>query len=300
MKKLKRAKLIYNPSSGEGKAGYHLETIFRMYQKYGFTVDVVRLDQHMEEQDIFPEPKDYYDHFLIAGGDGTVDTMVNEMKKRGLDVPIGILPTGTANDYAHYIGMPPSIEECLRQILTLPEQSMDVGMANDRYFVNVFSGGHFTDISQRTDKDLKNSIGILAYFLKSVEMLRDFRSVKVRITANGRVIEDDMLLLMVFNGVYVGNMRIALKARGNDGLLDVMVFKGKSLNALVPSILRLIRGDESTLKDSQILWFQTDELTVVPQEPIPSDVDGEKGPEFPVHIRCIPDAIRVLGVSGRI
>lgn len=297
---MKRAKLFYNPSSGEGKAGYHLDSIFRMYQTYGYTVDVVRLDQNMDGQDLFPEAPDYYDHFLFAGGDGTVDSLVNEMMSRNLDVPIGILPIGTANDYARYIGMPPSMEECLRQILTQPEQVMDLGMANNQYFINVFSGGHFTDISQRTDKDLKNSIGILAYFLKSVEMLRDFRSVKVRINANGEAIEDDMLIIMVFNGVFVGNMRIALKAKGNDGLLDVLVFRGKSLNALVPSVLRLIRGDESVLTDSQILWFQTDEITMVTEEPIPTDVDGEKGPEFPVHIRCIPDAIRVLGVTEKL
>ena len=295
---MKRAKLLYNPASGEGCAGYHLETIFSMYQKYGYRLDVVRLDEHVEGQDLFPEPEGYYEHILIAGGDGTVDTMVNEMRSRGMDLPVGILPIGTANDFAHYIGMPPSIEEGLRQILTLPEQQMDIGLANDRYFVNVFSGGHFTDISQRTDKDLKNSIGILAYFLKSVEMLRDFRSVKVRITANDEVIEDDMLLIMVFNGAFVGNMRIARKARANDGVLDVMVFRGKSLNAIVPAVLRLIRGDEKVFTDSQILWFQSDELTIVTDQEIPSDVDGEKGPSFPVHIQCIKGGIRVLGVAS--
>lgn len=297
---MKQVRFFYNPNSGEGKIKYQLDTIIWMYQKYGYLVDLVRLDEAVLDVDLFSEPMDHYDHFLLAGGDGTVDTLVHHMKRVGLDIPIAVLPMGTANDFAHYLGMPANVEDCLRQILTLPEQRMDLGMVNDRYFVNVFSGGHFTDISQRTDRDLKNSIGILAYFLKSIEMLRDFRSVKVRITANGKVIEDEMLILLVLNGIYVGNMKIGLRSRGNDGLLDVMVFKGRVLNEIIPAVLRLIRGDESVLDHSGILWFQTDDLLVVTAEEIPSDVDGEKGPPFPVNIRCIPQGLRVLGVAGRL
>ncbi len=295
---MKRVKFLYNPLSGDGRIKNQLDSAIRLYQKYGYTVDLVRLDETAVDIPLFAEPQDYYDHVLIAGGDGTCDVVVNEMKKEGVDIPIGILPMGTANDYANYIGMTSNVEDCIRQIVTLPPQSMDLGMANDRYFLNVFSCGHFTDISQKTRKDLKNAMGVQAYFLKSIEMIRDLRQVRVRINAREFQYDGDMFLLAVFNGVSVGNLKIAFKSRGNDGLLDFIMLKGANLTEVTPSVVKIIRGDESVLSDANVAWFQTDDLTIYTDNSVPSDVDGEKGPDFPVRIRCIRDGIRILGVKS--
>lgn len=295
---MKRVKFLYNPTSGDGRIKNQLDTVIRLYQKYGYIVDAVRLDDSSQEIDLHSEPQDYYDHILIAGGDGTCDVVVNELKRKGLDIPIGILPTGTANDYAHYIGMTGSLEDSVRQILTLPPQSMDIGLANDRYFLNVFSCGYFTDISQKTRKDLKNAMGVQAYFLKSLEMIRDFRQVRVRLYSREYEYDGSMFILTAFNGVSIGNLKIAHRSRGNDGLFDVIMLNGQTLAEFTPAVVKLIRGDESALEDPGIVWFQTEELVIETAEPVPSDVDGEKGPDFPVRLKCIKDGIRILGVTS--
>lgn len=295
---MKRVKFLYNPISGDGKIVKQLDTVFRMYQKYGFLVDVLRLDEESRGQRLFPEPRGYYDHILIAGGDGTCDSVVNELLAEGHELPVAFLPMGTANDYATYIGMTANVEESLRQILTLPPQKMDLGKVNDRYFLNVFSCGHFADISQKTGDDLKTNMGILAYFIKSVEMIRDFKPVRVKVTTRDDHFEGDMLLCTVFNGISVGGMRLALKSRGNDGLLDMILLKSGNLAEIGPTILKVLRGDERALSDPSVYFIQTDDCTIESVEPIPSDIDGEKGPDMPVRIRCIRDGITVLGVNG--
>ncbi|MFZ2258395.1 MAG: YegS/Rv2252/BmrU family lipid kinase [Clostridiaceae bacterium] len=295
---MKRVKFMYNPGSGDGRIKNQLDTVIRLYQKYGFIIDAVRLDESVRDENLFTEPQDYYDHILVAGGDGTCDVVLNELKRNNLDTPIGILPRGTANDYAHYIGMTGGVEESVRQILTLPPQSMDIGLANDRYFLNVFSCGYFTDISQKTRKDLKNAMGVQAYFLKSLEMIRDFRQVRVKLTSKEFQYDDNMFILTAFNGVSIGNLKVAHKSRGNDGLFDVIMLNGQNLAEFTPAVIKLIRGDESALKDPGVVWFQTDELTIETDESVPSDVDGEKGPDFPVKLRCIKDGVRILGVKN--
>lgn len=297
---MKRVKFLYNPQSGDGKMRKQLDVVFWMYQKYGYQVDVLRLDENSQEMDLFPEPVDTYDHVLIAGGDGTCDIIVNEMLARGIETPVAFLPMGTSNDYATYIGMTQNVEESLRQILTLPPQQMDLGKVNDRYFLNVFAGGYFTDFVQRTDNDLKTSIGYLAYVLKSFEVMRELRTVKVRITAKEAQYEGDMLFCTVFNGISVGRMKLAMESRGNDGLLDVIVLKTTQITELGPTLIKILRGDESALADPGVLFFQTKDVTIESLEPIPTDVDGEKGPELPVRIECASNRLTVLGVSAHL
>ena len=104
---------------------------------------------------------DTYEYILIAGGDGTVDSVVNAMIKKGKQLPIAILPVGTANDFGMFLGMPEDVTEACENILKMEPKSIDMGKINDKYFVNVASTGLFTDVSQKTDVNLKNTIGKL-------------------------------------------------------------------------------------------------------------------------------------------
>ena len=76
---------------------------------------------------------------VVAGGDGTVNYAVNAMKRKGLDIPIGVIPAGTANDFAGAVGMSREPLEAARQIASGAVDRVDVGRVNDLYFVNIFS-----------------------------------------------------------------------------------------------------------------------------------------------------------------
>ena len=103
---------------------------------------------------------------VVAGGDGTVNYAVNAMKRKGLDIPIGVIPAGTANDFAGAVGMSREPLEAARQIASGAVDRVDVGRVNDLYFVNIFSFGIFTTTSQRTPDERKHKIGKLAYIIE--------------------------------------------------------------------------------------------------------------------------------------
>ncbi len=196
-----------------------------IHQKYEHTIVPYRICNENPISDAFVDIDKSYRYILIAGGDGTVDSVVNEMKKRNIDLPIAILPAGTANDFANYIGMPQDVEEACNQILKSEVKKVDIGKINDKYFLNVASTGLFTDISQKMDTNLKNTIGKLAYYVKGIEQLPNFRKLKIKVNSDEVSFDGDMYLMLVFNGQTAGNLKFAYKAKVDDGLLDVIIIK---------------------------------------------------------------------------
>jgi len=228
-----KVKFIYNPYSGEHTIGSDLDTIIRIHQKHEHVIVPHRICRENPLSNAFFDIDKSYRYVLIAGGDGTVDGVVNEMKKKNIDLPIAILPAGTANDFANYLGMPQDVEEACNQILISKEKKIDLGKINDKYFVNVASTGLFTDISQKMDMNLKNTIGKLAYYVKGLEQIPNFRKLKIKVNSHEVSFDGDMYLMLVFNGQTAGNLKFAYKAKVDDGLLDVIIIKAGMLKNII-------------------------------------------------------------------
>lgn len=292
---MKKVRFIYNPYSGENAILKELDSIIDMHQEKGYTIVPYRIKKNINLIEAMDEIDSSYEYILIAGGDGTIDNVVNAMKKRNINLPIGVIPVGTANDFAKFIGMPLDIIECVNQILNSKSTYVDLGKVNDKYFVNVLSTGLFTDVSQKTDTNLKNTIGKLAYYLKGLEQLPNFRSLSVKITANGKVYNTHMYLMLVFNGQTAGNFKLATKADITDGYLDVVVFKACHIPELIPLFISVIKGEH--LEDSRIEYIKTKEVLIESTEDIVTDIDGEKGPEFPLKVTCVKNGLKVLGIN---
>ena len=175
---MKKVKFIYNPSAGRGVVQKRLDDIIKVYQKNGYIINPSRIYETANFERTFEDIGDDYSYILIAGEDGTVNVMVNQMMKRKIDLPIGILPTGTVNDYSNYIGIPKDIVDSCKQILLNDPVRMDLGKINDRYFVNLASSGFITNVSQDANDNIKNSMGKIAYFLKGIEQIPKLKTMK--------------------------------------------------------------------------------------------------------------------------
>ncbi|MGL5614986.1 MAG: YegS/Rv2252/BmrU family lipid kinase [Sarcina sp.] len=292
----KKVKFIYNPYSGEQTIVGKLDEIITMHQKKNLTIVPYRITKGEAVEKALEDIDQSYEYILLAGGDGTIDSVVNAIKKKEIDLPIGILPVGTANDFAKLLGLPANVEECLNQILELKARDVDLGKVNDKYFINVLSTGLFTDISQKTEAHfLKNAIGKLAYYIKGIEELHNVRKIKIKVTTKDKVYDDPSYLMLVFNGRTAGNFNLATEAEFDDGLLDVIIFKAFNIPEIVPIFIRVLKGEH--LEDSRIEYFKTDRLLIETNEDIVSDIDGEKGPDFPLEVKCIKKAIKVLGIK---
>lgn len=292
---MNKVKFIYNPYSGENTIVTDIDKVIMVHQKYGYVVEPFRISREYELDQAFENIDDSFKYILIAGGDGTVDNVVNYMKKLNINIPIGILPTGTANDFAKFIGIPLNVERACEQILNGEPADIDIGKINDKYFVNVASTGLFTDVSQKTDVNLKNTIGKLAYYVKGIEQIPNFRKLKVKVTSEEMEFCGNMYLMLVFNGQTAGNFNLAYKADLADGMLDVIIVKAGMITDIIALFIKMLKSEH--LEDFKgLIYFKTNKLLIECDEDIVTDIDGERGPDFPVTIECIKGGLKVLGV----
>ncbi|AIY82096.1 YegS/Rv2252/BmrU family lipid kinase [Clostridium botulinum] len=292
---MKKVKFIYNPYSGENIIVNELDNVIKLHEEAELQIIPYRIQRGKSLEEALEDVDNTYKYILIAGGDGTVDSVVNAMKKRKIDLPIGILPVGTANDFGKFINIPNNIIDACNKILKSKPVGVDLGKINDKYFINVASTGLFTDVSQKTDVNLKNTIGKLAYYLKGIEELPNFRRLKVNIKSKECNYDGEMYLLLVFNGESAGNFRLATEADVTDGKLDVIVFKAIPIIELIPLFIKILKGEH--LDSNKVVYFKTDDLYIECNEEIVTDIDGERGPDFPLNIKCIKSGIKVLGID---
>ena len=149
---MKKIKLIYNPYSGNKNFKFSLDTCIEKFQSAGYFVDIFRTSDYGDIQNHIAAVKEdniSYDAFVISGGDGSINILINSLMENGLNnVPIGIIPSGTANDFASFLKLPLDAGECCDVICANSAKPVDIGRINDKYFVNVCAGGMFSNISQ--------------------------------------------------------------------------------------------------------------------------------------------------------
>lgn len=291
---MEKVKFIYNPFSGEAVVTKNLDTIIGKYQAKGYTIVPFRISTEQSLEDAFLDINSSYHHVLGAGGDGTINQIINIMKKKNLDIPLAILPVGTANDFAKYIGMPADIGSACDKILAGKIQEIDLGKANDKYFINVFSFGLFTDVSHKTPTHLKNTIGKLAYYLNGIKELPSFKKLDIKVTSDEFFYEGNALIFFTFNGRTAGNINISYKSEINDGLLDVIIVKGENIRSTLSSLLAFLKL-EHLEKPKDIIHFTTSDFTVeYSDSSLESDIDGEVGPTSPIHISCIENGLKMI------
>ncbi len=293
---MRKVKFIYNPSSGETLIAERLDEIVALYQQRGFSLLPYRLTFDGRPEDLLFDLDDSYHHVLIAGGDGTVNYVVNNLKKEGLDLPVAVLPAGTANDFASMLGVRSSdiVKNCAR-ILDGEIREIDLGRVNGEYFVNVFSCGLFTDVSQKTPTILKNTFGKLAYYVGGVGELQRFRKMHIRIESDGGNFDGNSIIFFVFNGQTAGKLRIAYLSEPDDGLLDVLIVKGDNPLETLQTVFQYVsRMRTSKAYPAGVVHIRCRSLRALCDTLEPTDMDGQAGPDFPLEITCEQSGIRVL------
>jgi len=294
---MRKAKFIYNPNSGEKSIVNNLDSIIGIYQKNNITLIPYRIDKNECIDKAFLDIDDTYEHLLIAGGDGTLDIIVNEMKRLDINLPVGILPVGTANDFAHSLGLEFDIKKAVEKIVNSNPKKFDIGKINDKYFINVASAGMFTDVSQKINTDFKNYMGKVAYYLTGIEEALHLRAFNIKVKSEELEYKGKMYLMMVFNGKTAGNINLSYKSELDDGYLDVIIFKDMPIPKSIIIFINVLRGEHlENVNDEDILYFKTKEIYIECLDELITDIDGEKGPDFPLDIKCIEGGLEILGI----
>ncbi len=278
--------LIYNPVAGEGAFKENLDEVVSLLQKKGYQVIVHRTSNDEDLEIVINNSKNFIDVVTAAGGDGTIHQVVNAMLKNNLThVPLGIIPVGTSNDIASYLGIPFSFFDAIQIIGSRKVKNIDVGEVNNSCFVNVASGGLLMEVPHTTSVKLKNLTGRLAYYLKGIEQLPNLRPIPIKISCPEETVEEEILLFIILNGSIAGGFKnLAPAASMTDGKLDVLVFKPVPIPRLLSVFVKILRGDH--FGDASLKYFQTaGPIEITCEANVGTDVDGEKGPDFPMYIK---------------
>ncbi len=283
---MKSAVLLYNPQSGRGKIDFRVEEICTVFRAYGYDIRSQQIDFAANPFD----GNETLSLMVVAGGDGTLNFALNAMKRKGLDIPFGVIPAGTANDFAGALGMSRHPLEAARQIAQGVEERVDCGCVNGLYFVNVFSFGIFTTTSQRTPDGIKHRIGKLAYIIEGVKEVSSMHAVPLEIEADGERFDLRSLMVLIFNGETAGGFRLARRASIKDGLLDcILLEKRDPLRSALAMGQYLLGGNPKIVRH---LRARQIEIRSTVNEP--TDVDGQPGAEFPLHITCQAGGLRMI------
>ena len=295
---MKKAILLYNPKAGHRAIMAQLDYITKKIQKFGYELHLYR---SMAPGDIKEYIKENItvsntDLILISGGDGTVNDCITGMLENELDIPLLILPLGTANDFATTAGISSNVEECIALLETGNLTYVDVGKANDMYFINVCNMGLFSGVSHNVDPGQKRRYGRLAYYVKSIEEFQNYAAMDMTITTEQGVINERYLLVLVFNGKGAGGLlKLAKHAEITDGVFDLVCVKDVSLVVMPALFVSVLQGEH--LDDPNVDYMTCRSMTIEchnqDEKNFVTDVDGEEGPDFPIHIEVISDKIRM-------
>lgn len=310
-----RARLIYNPTSGREVVMKNLPDILQVYEEAGYEASSFRTN---------PEPlsamyeaqrcgEDGFDLIIAAGGDGTVNEVVNGLVNLPNRPKVAVLPAGTTNDYARALGLKRNdLVESARAIELNQTVFMDIGKINLRdkdtsevkqtFFVNIGAVGSLTELTYDVPSQLKTMFGPLAYFAKGVELLPKLGEVPLHIKYDQGEYHGNAGIVFVSLTNSVGGFeKIAPDTVMGDGMFTLIVVKTSNMNELIRLSTRLIKSGNHVESD-QLIYTKTKQvsISVDNEEELLINVDGELGGKTPAsfnnlrqHLEFVVDINRM-------
>lgn len=284
-----RALLLVNRNSRQGQNV--LSEAIDQLQALGLEL----IEESIEDPDHLPDVirryQEQVDLVIVGGGDGTLNAAVDGLVDTQL--PLGILPLGTANDLARTLGIPTSLPEACEIIAKGQVQRIDLGWVNGKHFFNVASMGLSVQITQRLTKEVKRRWGVLAYAITSLEAIWQARPFRAEIRLNGESIPVKTIQIAVGNGRYYGGgMTVVQDATIDDQRLDLYSLEVRHWWQVV-ALLPAMRGGQY-LNQQDVRTLRGQEIEIHTRKPRPINTDGEITTYTPAHFRVIPHALTVL------
>jgi lipid kinase YegS len=217
----------------------------------------------------------HHDLVIAAGGDGTINEVVNGIARAKWQPRLGLVKFGTANDFATGIGVPSEPEAAVRVAVEGRIDLIDVARVNRRCFVNVSTGGFGAEATEEAAPEVKRRFGPLAYVMSGAKKLVELRPARARFRADGELVHDgDYVFFAVGNARLTGGgTRIAPRAEVSDGKLDVVLVAGVSRIDFLTLLPDLRAGTH--IESPDVLYFRAHRFDVEAPEPIAVNADGE-------------------------
>lgn len=283
---MKRARIIYNPTSGREAIRRDLVDILAVYEEAGYETSAYATTPEPNSAMMEAEraAKAGFDLLVAAGGDGTINEVVNGIAPLDERPMLAIIPAGTTNDYARALSIPREDPlAAAKVILKGKAAKMDIGQANDSYFINIAAGGSLSELTYSVPSKLKSMYGYLAYVVKGAEMLTSIKPMDIHVKYddgefNGK---SAMFFLALTNSVG-GFEQIVPDAKLDDGKFTLLIVKTTKFAEILNLITEVLKGKH--VNNANLIYVKSEKVEVAStkNDKIMINLDGEYGGDAPV------------------
>ena len=285
----KRCRIIYNPTSGREAMKNNLVDILNILERAGYETSAYATtpEPNSAKNEAERAAKAGFNLIVAAGGDGTINEVVNGIAPLKHRPKLGIIPAGTTNDYARALKIPREDPIGAAKVIAKGQTvKMDIGEAGKNWFVNIAAGGLLTELTYGVPSQVKSLFGYLAYLVKGAELLPQIKPIKMHLEYDGGTYDGkaSMFFLALTNSVG-GFEQIVPDASLDDGKFTLIVVKTSNLIEILQLITMVLNGGKH-VNDPRILYVKTSKLVAKPvDEKMMINVDGEYGGDAPMTFR---------------
>ena len=295
MKKLKKALLVYNPKSGNSNVILNnFDLIVTKLLKKGIIVTFYSINKNYNKLcDILASEK--YDILILSGGDGTLSRTLSEIYVKNIKFPkVAIFPTGTSNDFGKSLNLGNNIDDWIYNILIKEPKYVDFGLINGKkIFLSSYASGLFSKISYNTDKNLKKTIGKVAYYLNGLTELTNIKKFDLKMQIfDGKDyedIEEKAILFMILNGKSVAGFDEIISSAQADRIATSCL----SPLDISKIFLDLLNNNLMNNDYVRILQIKKCEIKKI-EEKIGVSIDGERGKNEDVSVKVISNKLKIF------
>ena len=238
-----------------------------------------------------------YDGFIGIGGDGTLHEIINGMLSRhdGHKIPIGIIPGGSGNSYMHDLNLTDPLKAA-KAIINGKTRALDTAKVEVNHIIkysnNMIGWGLVTDVGNQAEHF--RWLGTNRYTILSVVEVLRHKSRPATLIMDDKKIEDEFIFIIACNSIHVGKgMKMAPKARLDDGLIDLIVIRsGVSRTRLLQVLPKLFDG--SHINEPELEYYQTSQFSLIPETDEILNIDGEIMGSTPIQVNVIPKAFEMF------
>ena len=251
--------IIHNPNAGNGES----ENALRLFADQ---IDLGRYQQTKERGDAEAMAKqaaeDGVARVIAAGGDGTLHEIINGVLKASADKPpsLGLIPCGSANDFAKVLGIEPNVDDALKVIQTGTETPIDIVEIKGGqrpFMINAATGGLSVQLEQTMEDDVKQWWGAFAYARAAAGVIPQAQNFNVRVTVDDKTVQANSAAIVIGNGGYAGNLCMLPEARGQRRDTQRYYHRSRNLHRAGPAAGRVRDGKARTVPLRNRAGWQT-------------------------------------------
>lgn len=283
-----RARVIYNPTSGKELMKRNLADILSILEEAGYEASAYATTGEADSAKIEARrvALEGFDLVVAAGGDGTINEVVNGIAPLEIRPKMAVIPAGTTNDYARALKIPrDNIIKAAEIILKKQTVHMDIGKANDTYFINIGAGGYLTELTYEVPSQLKSIFGYLAYLVKGAEMLPRVKPINMKLVYDdGEYVGKASMFFLGLTNSMGGFEKISPDAQLDDGKFSLIIVKTANVVEILHLLALTLNGGKH-VNDNRVIYTKTSKLyaeTLDEGVKMMINIDGEYGGDAPM------------------